>query len=118
MLVIFGVTLETEKKVIYALPKLYGIGTNSAKKICKELGFSPALKIQNLTEKQQFEISKKIKEEFRIESNLREEVKSNIQHYILNGSVRGFRHKNKLPVRGQRTHSNAKTQRRVAVSLS
>jgi small subunit ribosomal protein S13 len=115
MLVIFGVTLEVKKKVIYALPKLYGIGLNCAIRICKELGYSPMLKVENLTEKQQFEISKKIKEEFRIESNLKEEVKSNIQHYISNGSIRGFRHKNKLPVRGQRTHSNAKTQRRVRV---
>jgi small subunit ribosomal protein S13 len=66
---------------------------------------------------QQFEISKKIKTEFRIELHLREEIKANVQHYISNGSIRGFRHKNKLPVRGQRTQSNAKTPRKMQLGL-
>ena len=109
MLIIFGVKLLKEKKIVYALPQLYGIAIALAKKICKELNFAPELTIKQLTPKQQFEIAKKIKEEFRVEENLKEIVKNNIQRYILSGSVRGYRHKHHLPVRGQRTHTNAKT---------
>lgn len=117
MLVIFGVKLEKKKKVIFSLTQLYGIGISTAIKICNELGLSPNLKIKNLTELQEFQITKKIKEEYVLENNLREEVKANVQHYISNGSVRGFRHKHKLPVRGQRTHSNGKTPRRVLMGI-
>ncbi len=118
MLIIFGVTLLKDKKIRYALPLLYGIGISSAKKICLELGYAPNLKIKDLTEEQQFEVAKKIKEEYRLENNLKEEVKGNIQRYITNGSIRGFRHRNKLPVRGQRTQSNAKTPRRVIMGIA
>jgi small subunit ribosomal protein S13 len=118
MLVIFGVTLPKDKKIEYALPLLYGIGPASANKICCELGFAPNLKVSDLTEEQQFEIAKKVKEEYRLESNLREEVKGNIQRYITNGSIRGFRHRNKLPVRGQRTQSNSRTPRRVIMGMA
>jgi len=118
MLIIFGVTLPKEKKIEYGLSKLYGIGRKSAIRISKELSLSPELKIKQLTEEQQFQILIKIKEEYRLENNLREEIKGNIQRYISNGSIRGFRHKNKLPVRGQRTQSNAKTPRRVIMGMA
>jgi small subunit ribosomal protein S13 len=109
MLIIFGVKLNKEKKIVYALPQLYGIGIALSKKICNELSFAPELTIKQLTPKQQFEIAKKIKEEFRVEENLKEIIKNNIQRYISSGSVKGYRHKHNLPVRGQRTHTNAKT---------
>ncbi|RZJ55652.1 MAG: 30S ribosomal protein S13 [Flavobacterium sp.] len=118
MLVIFGITLPKEKKVAYALTILYGIGKYSAEQICRELGFAPKLTVKDLTDQQQFEIAKKIKEEFRLEGNLREEVKGNVQRYITNGSIRGSRHKHHLPVRGQRTHSNGKTARRVVMGIA
>lgn len=118
MLLIFGVTLPKDKKVIFALPKLYGIGKASALKICKELGLSPELKIKDLIGEQQFLLAKKVKEEYRLEDNLREEVKSDVRRYMSNGSIRGFRHKNHLPVRGQRTKSNARTPKRVIQGLS
>lgn len=118
MLLIFGVTLPKDKKIIYALPKLYGIGQASACKICQELGFAPELKIKDLLNDQQFLLVKKIKEEYRLEDNLKEEIKSNVRRYISNGSIRGFRHKNHLPVRGQRTQSNGKTPRRVLFGIS
>jgi small subunit ribosomal protein S13 len=113
MLVIFGVLLSKNKKLVYALPELYGIGLSSSQRICQELGYSLELRVKDLTEEQDYEIAKKIKEQFILEGNLKEEVKSNIQRYITNGSVRGFRHKYKLPVRGQRTHTNGKTVRKV-----
>jgi small subunit ribosomal protein S13 len=117
MLVIFGVTLPSNKKVRYALPMLFGLGQYSANKICNELGYSPNLTVGDLNADQQFEISKKIKTEYRIELHLREEIKGNVQRYISNGSIRGFRHKNKLPVRGQRTQTNAKTPRKMHLGL-
>lgn len=118
MLLIFGVTLDKDKKVIQALPKLFGVGKTAAIKICKELGFSPEIKITHLTGEQQFNLSKKVKENFRLEDGLREEIKSNVRRYMSNGSIRGFRHRNRLPVRGQRTQSNGKTPRRVLLGLS
>ena len=117
MVVIFGVKLVKNKKLIYALTDLYGIGLLSSKIICANWGLSPVLKVKDLTERQQFSLSKKIKEEVRIEENLKDLVKGDIQRMISNGSVRGFRHRNKLPVRGQRTHSNAKTVRRVVFGM-
>jgi len=114
MLVVFGVTFSRNKKVIFALPELYGIGLTRAKQVCQFLGLPPQLRIADLTETQQFEIAKKLKEDFVLESTLRELIKGNLQRYMNNGSVRGFRHKNFLPVRGQRTHSNAKTARKMS----
>jgi len=118
MLVIFGVGFDKRKKVVYALPDLFGIGLTLSKKVCRELDLAPNLCIENLTESQQYAISKKLKEDYYIENNLRELIKNNVQNYILNGSVRGFRHKNHLPVRGQRTHTNAKTPKRVIMGIA
>ncbi len=111
-LVIFGVTLSHNKKVAYALTQLYGIGLSRAKQICSELRLSPQLIIQDLTSVQQFAIAKKIKEDFIVEGNLEEQLKIDISRYKNNGSIRGYRLRNGLPVRGQRTHSNGKTARR------
>ncbi len=111
-LVIFGVTLPREKKIEQALPHLYGIGKSRATAICRELGLPPQLTIKELTEAQQFAIAKKIKEDFIVEGNLEELLKQDLQRYQNNGSLRGYRLRNGLPVRGQRTHSNAQTSRR------
>lgn len=111
-LVIFGVTLARDKKVVYALPQLYGIGLTRSKQICGERGLPPQLTIKELTELQQFGIAKKIKEDFIVEGNLEEQLKQDLHRYQSNGSIRGYRLRHGLPVRGQRTHSNAKTARR------
>ena len=111
-LLIFGVSLPREKKIIYALPLLYGIGITSAKHICRYLGLAPQLTIGELTENQQFNIAKIIKENYVVEGNLEEQQKVNLQRYFNNGSIRGFRLRHGLPTNGQRTHSNAKTARR------
>ncbi len=111
-LVIFGVTLPREKKLIYALPLLYGIGFSRASQIARELGLPPQLSVGELTELQQFSIAKKIKEDFIVEGNLEEQLKQDLQRYQNNGSQRGYRLRHGLPVRGQRTHSNCKTARR------
>ena len=112
MLVIFGINFLKDKKILYALPRLFGIGMKNSAQICAELGFTTNLCIKDLTENQEFKLAKKIKDEYRLEGNLREDVQKNIQHYISLGNIRGFRHRNLLPVRGQRTHTNAKTVKR------
>jgi small subunit ribosomal protein S13 len=117
MILIFGVTLDKDKKVVHALPQLYGIGKAAALSLCKELGFSLNLKVSQLSEDQQYALSKKTKEDYRLEDALREMVKSDIKRYMSNGSLRGFRHRNRLPVRGQRTRTNAKTPRRQSLGL-
>ncbi len=117
MLTLFGVSLKENKKLIYALPDLYGIGLVSSRRIAYELGFSPNIKLKDLTYVQQLQLIKKIKEEYCVETNLQDKIKENIQRYMLNGSFRGMRHKAKLPVRGQRTHTNAKTARRLSFKL-
>jgi small subunit ribosomal protein S13 len=117
-LVLYGVRLPKNKFVFLGLTTLYGIGIASAKKICAELGISPKLTIGDLTEKQQYALIRKVKENLLVENNLRDYIKGNIQLMIDNGSLRGFRHRNRLPVRGQRTHTNAKTAKRVILGMS
>lgn len=111
-LVIFGINLPVDKKVNIALISLYGIGKTRANQICLDLGLTPQLTIKNLTELQQFAIAKKVKDNFIIEGNLEEQIKQDINHHQTNGSQRGYRLRNGLPVRGQRTHSNANTARK------
>jgi small subunit ribosomal protein S13 len=100
------------KKVAFALTTLYGIGIVRAQEICASLGLTPQLKIKDLTENQQIAIVKKVKDAFVIEGNLEEQIKLDLNHHQTNGSLRGYRLRNGLPVRGQRTHSNCKTARK------
>lgn len=111
-MVILGVKLTENKTVVIALTKLVGIGYTTAKKICMDLSIPLNCKVSNLSHQQQFLITNLIRTNFKIEENLHREVKRNIQQYINNGSTRGFRHRHGLPVRGQRTHTNGKTQKK------
>ena len=116
--VIFGVPLIPTKLLTLALTDIYGIGVKTSTKLTSELGISPRMRVSDLTEKQQFLLIKKIKMELRIDENLRDMIKSNVQRLIANGSRRGFCHRNHLPVRGQRTHTNARTARRVIMGIA
>jgi len=111
-LTIFGLNRAPNKKVAFALTALYGIGLARSTKICSTLGLLPQLKIKDLTERQQFAIAKIVKDDFIIEGNLEEQIKLDLNHHQTNGSQRGYRLRNGLPVRGQRTHSNGKTARK------
>ena len=111
-LVIFGINLPSNKKVNIALISLYGIGKTRAEQLCSDLGLAPQLRIKNLTEVQQFSLAKKVKDNFIIEGNLEEQIKQDINYHQTNGSQRGYRLRNGLPVRGQRTHSNGNTARK------
>jgi small subunit ribosomal protein S13 len=109
--VILGVQIPTDKKIRHALTILKGVGYTTSCKICDQLGLSPNCTVQDLSENEQSLISTILRNNFKIENNLTKEVKFNIKKYVENGSIKGFRHRHGLPVRGQRTHSNGRTQK-------
>ena len=111
---LFGHNLIKNKAILYALTSLYGIGFSSSTAICRDLGFLPILKVKELTEIQQYQLAMKIKKEFIVEGSLEEHLKAILQEYLTNGSRRGYRLANGLPVNGQRTHSNGKTARKLS----
>lgn len=113
MLIIFGKKLIDTKKVRYGLKEVFGIGLSNANRICKDLSIPPTITISELTEIQKLNISTYIKQHFMVESKLKQKVYENVNDLITINCVKGFRHRSKLPVRGQRTHSNARTCKRV-----
>ncbi|MFO7639311.1 MAG: 30S ribosomal protein S13 [bacterium] len=108
---IAGIDLPDNKKVLYALPGIYGIGPWTARKILAAVGVDPARKVSDLTEDEVAGIRHEIENNHTIEGELRAEVATNIKRYIETGSYRGARHRLRLPVRGQRTRTNARTRK-------
>ncbi|MEO0098144.1 MAG: 30S ribosomal protein S13 [candidate division WOR-3 bacterium] len=108
---ILGVDLEDNKKVLYALPKIYGIGLSNALKILTDVGVSPEKKVKELSDDELTRIRKEIEANYKVEGALRAEVSGNIKRLIEIGSYRGLRHQRGLPVRGQRTRTNARTRK-------
>ncbi len=105
---ISGITIPDEKQLAYALTAVYGIGLSRAKKILAELAIDPTLKPTALTTEQENAIREKI-ESFRIEGDLKREISANIKRLKDIQSYRGSRHAKRLPARGQRTKTNART---------
>jgi len=108
---IVGVNIPTEKRVEIALRYIYGIGPKRAKQICDALKFPKALRAKDLTDEQIAEISRYIEANFKVEGDVRREVAMNIKRLQDLKAYRGLRHRNRLPVRGQRTHTNARTRK-------
>ena len=108
---IVGVDIPKEKKICISLAYIYGIGRPMAMKICKTAGISPDVRAKNLTEEEVSKIAGIIQKDYRVEGNLRREVSMNIKRLMDIGSYRGGRHKRSLPVRGQRTRTNARTRK-------
>lgn len=106
-----GVLLPTSKRVEIGLTYLYGIGLYRSKEILQEINISPDIRIKDLTHEQVAAIQKYINQHYRIEGELRKEVTLNIKRLQEIGSYRGTRHKRSLPVRGQRTKTNARTRK-------
>lgn len=107
---IAGVNIPVNKHVIIGLQSIYGIGSTRAKKICGTADIDPASKVRDLTEEQ----LKKIRDamaDFTVEGDLRREVSMNIKRKIDLGCYQGVRHRHGLPVRGQRTKTNARTRK-------
>ncbi len=107
---IAGVNIPVNKHVVIGLTSVYGIGRSRAKKICLETGVSPQTKVKDLTDVELEAIRSEVGKH-RVEGDLRREVAMNIKRLIELGAYRGLRHRKGLPVRGQRTRTNARTRK-------
>jgi small subunit ribosomal protein S13 len=107
---IAGINVAEHKHAEIALTAIYGIGRQTAKDICKEIGFEPSLKIKELTE-EQLESIRSVIGRMTVEGDLRREVSMNIKRLMDLGCYRGIRHRRGLPLRGQRTRTNARTRK-------
>ena len=106
-----GVDLPREKRVEIGLTYIFGIGRTSASKICAEVGVDPSTRVRDLTEDEITKIRDYIDENFEVEGDLRRDQRQNISRLMEIGCYRGLRHRKGLPVRGQRTHTNARTRK-------
>jgi small subunit ribosomal protein S13 len=108
---IAGIDLPREKKVEIGLTYIYGIGRETARRILAATGVNPALRIRDLNDADVNRLRQEIERNYRVEGALRTEVAMNIKRLMDIGSYRGIRHRRGLPVRGQRTHTNARTKK-------
>jgi small subunit ribosomal protein S13 len=108
---IAGVDLPKGKRIEIALTYIYGLGRSSCQKILERAGVDLDTKSDQLSEEQVTSIRKVIDESFKVEGDLRREISMNIKRLMDMGSYRGLRHRKSLPVRGQRTHTNARTRK-------
>ncbi|MCG0276111.1 MAG: 30S ribosomal protein S13 [Thermosediminibacteraceae bacterium] len=108
---IAGVDLPKDKRVEIALTYIYGIGRSLSNKILKEAGVNPDTRVKDLTEKEISNLRDIIEKNYKVEGDLRREVAMNIKRLIEIGCYRGIRHRKGLPVRGQRTRTNARTRK-------
>ncbi|WP_027415394.1 30S ribosomal protein S13 [Aneurinibacillus terranovensis] len=108
---IAGVDLPRDKRVVIALTYIFGIGRSTANKILSETGISENTRVRDLTEDEAAKLREYIDKNIKVEGDLRREVSLNIKRLIEIGSFRGIRHRRGLPVRGQRTKTNARTRK-------
>jgi small subunit ribosomal protein S13 len=108
---IAGVDIPNDKRLIVSLTYIYGIGPTAAKKICAKTGVDPSRRVKDLREDESIRIRTVIENEYKVEGALRTQVRDNIKRLMDIGSYRGHRHKRGLPVRGQRTSTNARTRK-------
>ena len=108
---ISGVDLPREKRVEIGLTYIYGIGRSSANRILAEAGVNPDTRVKDLTEDEAAKLREAIEHEYVVEGDLRRDVALNIKRLVEIGSYRGLRHRKGLPVRGQRSKTNARTRK-------
>jgi len=108
---IAGVDIPREKRVEIALTYIFGLGLPTSQKILAQANINPDTRVRDLTEEQVNRLREIIDRRYKVEGDLRREVALNIKRLIEIGSYRGFRHRRNLPVRGQRTHTNARTRK-------
>jgi small subunit ribosomal protein S13 len=108
---IAGVELPRTKRIEIALTYIFGIGLTSAKSILSKTGVSPDTRVNKLTEEDVVKLRNLIEHDFKVEGSLRSEIAMNIKRLIDIGSYRGYRHRRGLPLRGQRTKTNARTRK-------
>lgn len=108
---IAGVNIPTNKRVVIALSYIYGIGSTLAAEICKKVGIPSEKRVNQLSDDEVLRIREAIDRDYQVEGDLRREVAMNIKRLMDMASYRGLRHRKGLPVRGQRTHTNARTRK-------
>ena len=115
---IAGINIPQNKIVSIALTYIHGIGLHSSIKICEKLNIPSSKRVNELSEEQVLKIREYIDGNHKVEGDLRRDVSLNIKRLVDLASYRGTRHKKKLPVRGQRTHSNARTRKGKAIAIA
>ena len=108
---IAGVDLPRDKRVEIGLTYIFGIGLTTSQLILRETGINPDTRVRNLTEEEVVRLREYIDRNLKVEGDLRREVSQNIKRLMEIGCYRGLRHRKGLPVRGQRTHTNARTRK-------
>jgi small subunit ribosomal protein S13 len=108
---ISGVDLPREKRVEIGLTYIFGVGLTTSQLILRETGINPDTRVRNLTEEEIVRLREYIDRNLKVEGDLRREVSQNIKRLMEIGCYRGLRHRRGLPVRGQRTHTNARTRK-------
>lgn len=108
---IAGIDLPRDKKVEYALPYIFGVGQSTSRSILAETGVDPAARVRDLTDAEVARLRQVIERDYKVEGALRTEVAMNIKRLMDISAYRGVRHRRGLPVRGQRTHTNARTKK-------
>ena len=115
---IAGVNIPTNKRVVIALQYIHGIGAKKAKEIMTKVGIPEARRVAQLTDQEVLQIREVIDRDYIVEGDLRRETSMNIKRLMDLGCYRGLRHRRSLPVRGQRTHTNARTRKGPAKAIA
>jgi len=115
---IAGVNVPSSKRLVVALTYILGIGKKFSKDICSAVNIDVSKRVNDLTEDEVIKIRECIDKNYVVEGDLRRSISSNIKRLTDLGCYRGLRHRNKLPVRGQRTHTNARTRKGKAVPIA
>ncbi|MCC2646045.1 MAG: rpsM [Rickettsiaceae bacterium] len=115
---IANVNIPANKRLVISLTYIYGIGDNAAEKICKAAGVDVSKRVRDLTDQELIKLRTIIEKDFTVEGDLRREVQLNIKKKMDIKCYQGIRHMRKLPVRGQNTHSNARTRKGKAVAIA
>ncbi len=115
---IAGVNIPTGKRVVIALTYIHGIGQTSSQKICDLVGVPSERRVSDLTDDELARIRETIDQDYQVEGELRREVAMNVKRLMDLGCYRGIRHRRGLPVRGQRTHTNARTRKGPAKAIA
>jgi small subunit ribosomal protein S13 len=115
---IAGVNIPTNKRVVIALQYIHGIGPTFARRIVEKVGIPLERRVSQLTDAEVLAIRETIDRDYQVEGDLRREVSMNIKRLMDLGAYRGLRHRRSLPVRGQRTHTNARTRKGPAKAIA
>ncbi len=115
---ISGINIPTKKRIVIALTYLYGIGNTSAEKIIAKAKINKSTRVSDLTDEEINKLREIVDNDFIVEGDLRRQTSMDIKRYMDLGCLRGLRHRKNLPVRGQRTHTNARTRKGKSTAIA